>query len=58
MFDLIWFRNVFVFFEIFIEDVYLGVFGSVYNIVINEESGYVYVVGVDFVNGGFLFINI
>lgn len=42
----------------FTEDAHLGSFGGAHNIVINEDTGYAYVVGADTFGGGAHFINI
>lgn len=43
---------------VFTQDAHDDSFGSAHNIVINEETGYAYIVGANSFNGGPLFINI
>jgi len=58
IFDLTRLRNVSNPPVVFTEDAYEGSFGHAHNIVINEESGYAYIVGANVYNGGPEFINI
>lgn len=58
VFDLTRLRNVTNPPVTFTEDAHLGSFGGAHNIVINEETGYAYVVGADTYGGGAHFVNI
>jgi len=58
VFDLTRLRNVANPPVTFTEDAHLGTFGGAHNIVINEDTGYAYVVGANDYNGGAIFINI
>jgi choice-of-anchor B domain-containing protein len=58
VFDLTRLRNVISPPETFTEDAWFGEFGDAHNIVINEDSGYAYVVGAGPFNGGPIFIDI
>ncbi len=58
VFDLTRLRNVVNPPVTFTEDAHLNSFGGAHNIVINEETGYAYVVGADTFGGGAHFINI
>ena len=58
VFDLTKLRNVLIPPEIFIADAIYTGFGNAHNIVINEDSGFAYVVGSDTFSGGPHFVNI
>ncbi|NND61598.1 MAG: choice-of-anchor B family protein [Flavobacteriaceae bacterium] len=58
VFDLTRLRNVSNPPQTFNSDAHFNNFGDAHNIVINEDTGYAYVVGSDFYNGGPYFINI
>ena len=58
VFDLTRLRDVTTAPETFTADAILGEFGSAHNIVINEDSGYAYIVGASSFEGGPLFVNI
>jgi len=58
VFDLTRLRNVANPPEVFLQDAHNSSFGSAHNIVINEDTGYAYIVGANPQNGGPIFINI
>lgn len=58
VFDLTRLRNVVDTIQVFTEDAHNDSFGGAHNIVINEATGYAYIVGAGLYNGGPVFINI